>query len=380
MTTQVTRADELRAAQHPVYNDTALKLGTFSTNLSGGCAISTVDGVLEADWGSTLSLATMGDSMGFEALVPVGRWRGFGGTTDFNGAGFEAFTWAAGVASATQDAGVFVTSHVPTIHPVMAAKQATTIDHISGGRFALNIVTGWNAPEIEMFGAPMLPHDERYAVAQEWVDVIRELWTRDDPYTFEGKYFTIKDALIKPQPLQRPHPVLMNAGGSPAGRNFGAKNCDVVFVSSDLGQQSPEGMRAKVEDFKKLARDEYGREVQVWTNAYIVQDDTEAEARSFLDYYVNQKGDWQAAENLVNGMIGSTSSFDAATLQEMKFHFIAGWAGYPIVGTKEQVVDSLAALAATGLDGVLLSWPRYVEDMARFQAETYPLLVQAGLR
>jgi alkanesulfonate monooxygenase SsuD/methylene tetrahydromethanopterin reductase-like flavin-dependent oxidoreductase (luciferase family) len=158
-----------------VFNDRALKLGTFSTNLSGGCSISTVEGVLEADWASTVTLAQMGDEMGFEALVPVGRWRGFGGVTDFNGAGFESYTWGAGIASATKDAGVFVTSHVPTMHPVMAAKQMTTIDHISNGRVALNIVTGWNAPEIEMFGAPMLPHDERYAVAQEWVDIVRAL-------------------------------------------------------------------------------------------------------------------------------------------------------------------------------------------------------------
>lgn len=380
MTMQLSRADQLREANHPVFNDRGLKLGTFSTNLSGGCAISTVDGVLEADWGSTLSLARMGDEMEFEALVPVGRWRGFGGETDFNGAGFEAFTWAAGVAGATKDAGIFVTSHVPTIHPVLAAKQATTIDHISGGRFALNIVTGWNAPEIEMFGAPLLPHDERYDVAQEWVDIIRELWTRDDPFTVEGKYFQVKDAILKPQPIQRPHPVLMNAGGSAAGRNFGAKNCDVVFVSSDLGQQTPENLRTKVAEFKRYAREEYGREIQVWTNAYVVQGDTEAEARSFLDYYVNTKGDWTAAQNLVSGMIGNTASFAEETLQEMKFHFIAGWAGYPLVGTKEQVVDKLDALSKTGLDGVLLSWPRYVEDMQRFQTETYPLLVEAGLR
>jgi alkanesulfonate monooxygenase SsuD/methylene tetrahydromethanopterin reductase-like flavin-dependent oxidoreductase (luciferase family) len=67
-------------------------------------------------------------------------------------------------------------------------------------------------------------------------------------------------------------------------------------------------------------------------------------------------------------------------MEQMKLHFIAGWGGYPIVGSQEQVVDSLAALSKTGLDGVLLSWPRYIEDMRRFQENTYPLLVEAGLR
>ncbi|GAA4937061.1 alkanesulfonate monooxygenase SsuD/methylene tetrahydromethanopterin reductase-like flavin-dependent oxidoreductase (luciferase family) [Actinomycetospora succinea] len=375
------RADQLREARHPVYVDRTLRLGTFSTNLSGGCAISTIDGVLEADWGQTTALAAMGDAMEFEALVPVGRWRGFGGPTNFNGAGFECFTWAAGIASATERAGLFVTSHVPTIHPVMAAKQAATIDHISGGRLALNVVTGWHAPEIEMFGAELLPHDERYAVGQEWVDIIVRLWTAEEPFSYDGKYFRVTEASIAPRPLQAPHPVLMNAGSSGAGRHFGARNCDVLFASSDLAQQSPEAMRVKVDDLKRLAREEYGREVQVWTNAYVVQEDTEAEARQFLDYYVNQRGDWEAVDNLVTGMGINSQSFAPETLEAMKFHFIAGWAGYPIVGTKEQITDTLVELSTTGgLDGIVLSWPRYLQDMARFQEETHPLLVQAGVR
>jgi alkanesulfonate monooxygenase SsuD/methylene tetrahydromethanopterin reductase-like flavin-dependent oxidoreductase (luciferase family) len=380
MTITPTRADQLREAKHPVYNDRALKLGTFSTNLSGGCSISTIDGTLEADWDQTTDLARMGDEMGFEALVPVGRWRGFGGETDFNGAGFECFTWAAGQAAQTEEAGIFVTSHVPTMHPVMAAKQMTTIDHISRGRAALNIVTGWNAAEIEMFGAPLLPHDERYAVAQEWVDVIKNLWTREEPWSFDGTYFTVKDALLKPKPVQDPYPVLMNAGGSPAGRHFGARNCDVVFISSDIGQKSPEGMREKVQEFKRLGREEYGRELQVWANAYVVEGETQADAESFLDYYANTRGDWTAAQNLVDNMIGSSASYDPKTMDAMKFHFIAGWGGYPIVGSRDQVVDSLVALSNTGLDGVLLSWPRYVDDMRQFQENTYPLLIEAGLR
>jgi FMNH2-dependent dimethyl sulfone monooxygenase len=380
MATPSTREEQLRVSKNPLYNDRALRLGTFSTNLSGGCSMSDIDGVLEATWDQTTELARMGDEMEFEALVPVGRWRGFGGATNFNGAGFECFTWAAGQAAQTEKAGIFVTSHVPTIHPVMAAKQMTTIDHIANGRASLNVVTGWNAPEIEMFGAPLLPHDERYAVAQEWIDILRALWTQDDPYSFEGKYYQVKDAILRPKPVQQPYPALMNAGSSSAGRHFGARNCDVVFVSVDVGQRTPEGMADKVAQFKRLAREEYDRDIQVWVNAYIVEGDTEADAQAYLDYYANTRGDWEAATNLVNNMIGSSESYAKETMDQMKFHFIAGWGGYPIVGSQAQVVDSLTALSKTGLDGVLLSWPRYIEDMRRFQQSTYPLLVEAGLR
>ena len=158
-----------RSKTNPVFNDRKLKLGTFGTNLDRGCAISTIDGVLEINWPNTLELARISEEMEFEALVPIGRWHGFGGATNFNGPGFECFSWASAIGASTRYSGIFATSHVPTIHPIMAAKQATTIDHVTGGRFALNIVTGWNKPEIEMFGSPMMEHNEHHlsSIARE---------------------------------------------------------------------------------------------------------------------------------------------------------------------------------------------------------------------
>jgi hypothetical protein len=73
-----------RRSTNPVFNDRKLKLGTFGTNLDRGCAISTIDGVLEINWPNTLELAKISEAMEFEALVPIGRWHGFGGVTNFN--------------------------------------------------------------------------------------------------------------------------------------------------------------------------------------------------------------------------------------------------------------------------------------------------------
>ncbi|HEY1819386.1 MAG TPA: LLM class flavin-dependent oxidoreductase [Trebonia sp.] len=377
--TAITRADSLRSAGHPVYSDRKLRLGTFSTNVNGGCTATTIDGVLTGDWASTSELARLADGMDFEALVPVGRWRGFGGKTDFNGTGFESFTWAAGIGAQTSTSGVFATTHVPTMHPVLVAKQAATIDHITGGRFALNVVTGWNTPEIEMFGAPMLEHDLRYESAAEWLDIIKRLWTSEERFSYEGRFHQVKEASISPLPLQDPYPVIMNAGGSRAGQHFGAKHCDVVFITPG-GIETPGPMAEKVAEFKRLAREEYGRELLVWTLAYIVPGDTEQDAKDYYDLYVNQKGDWEAIDNLVGTLGMNSQSVPADVLAATKRHFVAGWGGYPLIGTSEMVVDKLSALVDTGLDGVLLSWPRFVQDMTRFKAETYPLLKEAGLR
>ena len=348
----LSRADQLRQTKNPLFSDRKLRLGTFSSNLSGGCAISKIDGTLKADWPSTMALARMGDEMEMEALVPVGRWKGFGGPTNFNGEGFECFTWAAGIGAATTKSGIFSTSHVPTMHPVMAAKQAATIDHITGGRFSLNIVTGWYQPEIEMFGEPMMEHDLRYDRAAEWLEVIKLLWTRQDEFDFAGKFYNIKKGWMAPKPVQQPHPVVMCAGGSERGRAFASQSCDVAFTV--VQSHDPEVIRAQIADYKQRAR-AVGREIQVWTNCYVVQGDSEDDAKSFVQHYVHEEGDWEAAENLVTMLGINSQSLPPGVAQQLKAHFIAGWGGVPVVGTKEQIVDKLAGMTKLGFDGVILS-------------------------
>jgi alkanesulfonate monooxygenase SsuD/methylene tetrahydromethanopterin reductase-like flavin-dependent oxidoreductase (luciferase family) len=372
------RADELRRSSNPLYNDRKLKLGTFGSNLDRGCAISTIDGTLEINWPNTLTLATLADEMEFEALVPVGRWKGFGGATNFNGPGFECFSWAAGIGASTRNSAVFSTSHVLTVHPVMVAKQATTIDHITGGRFALNVVTGWHRPEMEMFGAPLMEHDDRYQLAVEWLEVIKRLWTADGEFDYDGRHFKIVKGFLEPKPLQKPFPPVMNAGNSEKGRDYAIRYCDIAFVNLNRGDLSVS--KAVIEDYRRRAREEFGRELQIWSHAYIVQGETEAEAKDYFDEYVHRKGDWEAATNLVTTMGLNTQGRAPEALRAMKMHFIGGWGGFQLIGAKEQIVEGLGKLSALGLDGVVVSWPRYIEDMRTFQRETLPLLRQAGLR
>lgn len=372
------RTEQSRESTNPLFNDRNLKLGTFCSNLSGGATMSSIDGTLQVTWQNTEAISRMADEMGFEAIVPVGRWKGFGGATNFNGEGFECFSWAAAMSAVTKTPAVFATSHVPTMHPVMAAKQAGTIDHVSGGRFTLNVVTGWYRPEIEMFGAPLLDHDVRYDMAAEWIEIIRRMWTSEEEFDFEGKFYTVKGAIMAPKPIQKPHPAIMCAGASSKGRLFSARYADVNFIN--LEAHDLDYVKARVEASRKTAWDECKREIQVWTNAYIFQGDTEADARAFYDYCVFKKGDWEGVDNLVSVMGINSQSIPADVLKTLKEHFIAGWVGFPLIGTKEQIVDGLAFLERCGFDGIVLTWPRYIDDMRRFKAETFPLLAQAGLR
>jgi dimethylsulfone monooxygenase len=370
------RAD--RRSINPIFNDRKLKLGTFQTNLDYGCLMADIEGRLKISWPNTVALARLADEMEFEALLPVARWRGFGGKLNPAGPGFETYTWASGIAASTNAAGVVATSHCSINHPIVAAKQGAVIDHISNGRMILNIVTGWNKPEIDMFGVEMLPHDERYDMAEEWLAIVKRLWTEDDEFDHEGKYYKIVKGYLQPKPIQQPFPAIMNAGGSERGRHFACKYCDIVFTA--LGSPDFEKNKAQVEAYRKLAREEYGREIAVWTSANIVQAETEEEARRFDKYIVREKGDWEAATFVLATLGLNAKTFSAEALKHLKELFIAGWGGYPLIGTKEQVVDGLKMLSAMGLDGVLLSWPRFEAGMREFKNVTYPLLVQAGLR
>jgi alkanesulfonate monooxygenase SsuD/methylene tetrahydromethanopterin reductase-like flavin-dependent oxidoreductase (luciferase family) len=129
---------------HPLKGPNRLKLGVFSTNADGGLAITDVPERWTAKWQDNLTAAQIADRAGLEFLLPIARWRGFGGRNRVREWSFETFTWAAALAASTEKIGLFMTLHVPLVHPLYAAKSLATVDHVSGGRAGLNIVCGSN--------------------------------------------------------------------------------------------------------------------------------------------------------------------------------------------------------------------------------------------
>ena len=364
------------ARVNPLFGDNAMKLGIIAMNCSHGSTITLAENSWEMTWPDTREVAVMADRAGLEVLLPVGRWKGYGGPTNFNNRTFETYTWAAAVAAVTDHSCIFSTSHVPLVHPVSAAKQCATIDHISGGRFALNIVCGWFRNEFEMFGAEWREHDTRYEYATEWLEFARRIWTEEEEFDFNGRWFTARNVWSQPKPVQKTMPI-MNAGGSPAGRAFAATQADMNFVI--LSEHDIEGGRAQIQSLKAMAR-ETGREIQSWIHVYVVCRDTEKEARDYLDYYVRRKGDYEAVDNLLNIFEIQAETFDMKKLDEFRFHFIAGHGGYPLVGTPEQIVDEIDKLIAIGIDGVLMSWVDYKTELRQWIDRVLPLMEQNGQR
>jgi FMNH2-dependent dimethyl sulfone monooxygenase len=365
-------------ARARLFGGNRMKLGVMAFNCSLGSTITTVPEGWKLDWADTVEIAQMVDRSGMETILPVGRWKGYGGPSNFNNTTFESFTWASALGALTKHVTVLATCHVPLVHPLMVAKMASTIDHVTNGRFALNIVCGWFKNEFDMFGAHMRPHDDRYKYATEWLDFVRLAWTREDEFDFHSESFHAEKVWSQPKPLQKPHPPLMNAGGSPAAQDFTTRYCDMNFVILK-DRTYLEGAKKQIDHLKNLARS-HGRETRIWIHVYVVCRETEKEAKDYLHHYVYEKGDWEAAGNLLRIFGMQSATLDKATLDSHKAHFIAGHGGYPAVGTPEQIVDELGKLADIGVDGCLLSWVDYKNELRQWNDEVLPLMVQAGLR
>ncbi|WP_232494835.1 LLM class flavin-dependent oxidoreductase [Novosphingobium kaempferiae] len=365
--------------QNPVFNGNRMKLGTFCTN-GKGPNLTTVPESYMATWPDTRKLAQMADVAGFEAIVPYSRWKGFvtGQPDDRTGNVMDPFTWAAAISASTRYSAIFSTSHAPTYHPIVAAKQCATIDIISNGRFGLNVVGGWNRPELEMFGRPLQEHDQRYDYLGEWLEIVSRLWQSDVAFDHHGKFFNVVDAVSAPKPVQRPRPPIMNAGGSPRGVRFAAQHADMCFVV--LKGDDPATIAAQVNEYKDLARQEFGREVQVWSSAYVVQGETDEQAQAYLHRYSVEHEDSVAADAWLKALAAEAQLMPPEALKAARSRFVAGAGGFPLVGTPETIVKRLSLLADGGIDGVVLTWVDFMDGLARFTRDVLPLMEAAGLR
>ena len=316
------------------------------------------------------------DDLGFELAFSRTQWLPKGG---YDGeASLDAFVALGAMAAITRNILLISTIHVlyGPIHPLHLAKYGATLDHISRGRWGINIVTGHRAIEHEMFGWDRIEHDTRYELASELFDVVQRLWTDTENFSFEGKSpWKVRNGYITPKPLFG-RPVLVNATGSEAGIAFAARYSDIVFITSPGGahiESALETLPAHIANIKAAAA-RVGRKVRTVINPVIVSRDTERET---LDHAHAISG------NAIKGAFGGYDSDahawrgrgDASHKQGL------GLGGnIEIIGTPEQVVEQLVALKKTGIDGVQLGFYDFLPDIGYFGERILPLLKQAGLR
>jgi alkanesulfonate monooxygenase SsuD/methylene tetrahydromethanopterin reductase-like flavin-dependent oxidoreductase (luciferase family) len=363
-----------------MYNGNALKIGLFGANCSSGRSATKVPERWPADWEECLALARMADDAGIDFMLPIARWKGYGGETDFHGCTLETITWAVGLLGATKRMTVFGTVHAPLFHPLIAAKEFVTADHIGRGRMGMNIVCGWNEGEFDMFGVKQREHDERYEYAQEWVDVVKTAWSRDDTFDFDGQFLQLKAARAFPKPYGGTRPLMMNAGSSDVGQAFALRNCDAFFVATAGSRTSLAANAEKVKDIKAQAR-RLGREIEVFTVGQVICRPTQKEAEDYYHHAIIENADWGA----IDGMLAN-KSITPQTIPPQEYYakrrYFASHAigGYPFVGTPDKVAEELAIISQAGVRGIGVSFVNYLNELPYFCEAVLPRLQRAGVR
>lgn len=364
-------------ARMAMNNGNRFKLGLFGANCSSGRAVTTVPERWSASWADNLAVGRIADAAGLDFLLPIARWKGYGGDTDYQGTTLETITWAAGLLASTERITVFGTVHAPLFPPVIAAKQFVTVDHISQGRFGLNLVVGWNADEFDMFGVKQRDHEDRYAYGQEWIDAVKMMWSDQEDFAFDGNFIKLTAVRSKPKPYGGSRPLLMNAGASPIGRAFALKNCDAFFTNAP--KDAFDVLARHVQEIKTEAK-QYDRDIDVYTVGVVTCRQTQAEAEDYYRHCIIDNADWSAVDSILAKRKVTAETVGAEEFERQRKHQANGMGGLPIVGDPDFVAQQLANLAKAGLRGAGLSFINYKDELPFFCAEILPRLERMGLR
>ena len=325
----------------------------------GGWLRNVEDESMQATWPYVSRLARRSEEIGY-SLTLIAELN----LNDIKGPeapSLDAWSTAAALAAVTESLELMVAVR-PTFHnPALLAKQAANIDHISGGRVSLNVVSSWWAEEARKYGVQFDQHDDRYARTSEWLDIVDQAW-KTDHNTYHGKYYRVDDLVLQPKPVSRPRPVIYAGGESEAAKNLISQKCDAYVMHGD----PPEKIREKVRDLS-ARREGWGLpRMQFGVAAYAIVRDTEKEAQQELRRITDVKQNAAGYENYQQ-WLANTQLEQRVSLEDYSVSNRGLRSG--LVGTPEQVAERIAEFEDVGVDLLLLQFSPQLEEMERFSRQ-----------
>jgi len=288
-----------------------------------------IEGQESVSWDEWVALARAAEEHGLDGLFRSDHYLSV--VNDFSRGSLDAWTTLAGLAAVTRTLRLGTLVSPATFrHPTVLAKSVVTVDHISGGRVELGIGAGWHEPEHTTLGFPFAPTRERIDALEEQLEIVSRSWEAG-PFSFEGTHFRLIEADPLPKPLQQPRPPLI-VGGSAGPRSVAlaarwADEYNTVFATPEECRER----RARV----AAACEHEGRTplpFSLMTGLLIGADRDELHARATR--LAALRGEELPA--------GNPAAYVAA--------LPTSW----IVGTPEQAVAQLRALADAGVERVML--------------------------
>jgi pyrimidine oxygenase len=356
-----------------------MDVGVFIPIGNNGWLISTTSPQYRPSFALNRAIVERAEHYRLDFALSMIKLRGFGGPSEFWDHNLESFTLMAGLAAVTSRIRLYASAAVLTLPPAIVARMASTIDSISGGRFGVNLVTGWQKAEYDQMGLwPGEVHfSRRYDYLAEYVQVMRELW-RTGRSDFKGDYFTMSDCRLSPRPQV---PIrLVAAGQSDAGMAFASSYADTNFCIAE-GLNTPTKCAPTVA--RLLAENQRsGRDVGAYLLVMVIADETDAAAMAKWQHY--RDGVDVAALHWQVSQAGGDSKADA--------HSTAGRMRLNLTGDQEEsgplptrigrLIGSYASVArmldematVPGVAGVMLTFDDFVIGIEQFGHRIQPLM------
>jgi FMNH2-dependent dimethyl sulfone monooxygenase len=336
------------------------KIGLFGINSSGGLSLTRSKERWTADWKEIIKLVKYADQNKFDFILPLSKWKGWGGETNPAGLSYETFNFASLLLPITKKIQFYSTVHVPFVHPVYAAKATRTITSAYPQRYGLNLVCGLSQVEHEMF-YKINKNDlsKKFKYASEWIKIFNKLIYSNSNFSFKSNFFNIKNASIYSTKLEMVP--LISAAYSDEGRKFALSNCKILFTAFDNFEKTKKNNKILLERAKTIYK-----KIQLYTPIHIICRKTESEANEFHIRYSVKEQDSRAVYNFIQNF-AMTKKKTLFKIMKSKSQLIASSCGFKIIkGNPKQVGEQLRELKNAHFSGAAFTFVNYLNEIKFF--------------
>jgi len=223
---------------------------------------------------------------------------------------------------------------------------------------SLNLVASWWKDEAEKYGVNFEQHDDRYARSAEWLEVLDNVWKKDN-FSFDGKFYKVKDNILQPKPISSPRPPIYAGGESEAAKDLISSTCDGYVMHGD----SPELIAKRIADLSER-RDKKGLPpMQFGVAAYSIIRNSDQEVKKELDRITNVQEGSSGYKNYQQWISG-TQLEQQVSLSDYSVSNRGLRTG--LTGTTAQVQDRIGEFEKIGVNFFLLQCSPQLEEMERF--------------
>ncbi len=350
--------------------DQAIKFAYWVPNVSGGLVVSNIEQRTDWSYDYNVRLAQAAEKSGFEyALTQIRFTAGYGAENQH-----ESVSFSHGLLAKTEKLKVIAAILPGPWKPALAAKQLATIDHLTNGRIAINVVSGWFRGEFDAIGEPWPEHDQRYVRSEEFIRTLKGVWTTDN-YSFDGEYYQFKDYTLKPKPLQKPHIEIFQGGSSRAARDMASRVSDWYFTNGN----TPAEIKKQIDDIREKAKAN-NHQVKIGVNAFIIARDTEEEAKQVLQAIIDGANvEAVHAFGDATREAGASSKEGEGNWAKSTFEDLVQYNdGFRtnLIGTPQQIAERIVELKEVGVDLILSGFLHFIEEVEYFGERVLPLVRQ----